>query len=40
MSKREAAPWADCLDLLLSAAQRVFPGPVLEGMIARLEAGK
>ncbi len=40
MPKHEAAPRADFLDLLLSAAQGVFPGPVLEAMIARLEAGK
>ena len=34
------APRADFLDLLLSAANGMFPGPMLEAMIARLEAGK
>lgn len=40
MPKREAAPRADFLDLFLTAAQGAFPGPMLEAMIARLEAGK
>jgi hypothetical protein len=34
------APRADFLDLLLSAANGMFPGPVLEALIARMEAGK
>ena len=33
-------PHTDVLDLLLSAANGIFPGPVLEALIARLEAGK
>jgi hypothetical protein len=37
MMTNERAPWAEVLDLLLAAAQGVFPGPVLEGLIGRLE---
>ena len=33
-------PRADVIDLLLTAVQGVFPGPVLEALIARMEAGK
>ena len=37
MTNSEAAPWADLLDLLLTAANGVFPVPILEQMIARME---
>jgi hypothetical protein len=40
MPERSRARRADVLDLLLSAAQGVFPGAALEALIARLEAGK
>jgi hypothetical protein len=40
MSRPQTAPRADFLDLLLSAANGVFPGPVLEALIARMEAAK
>lgn len=40
MTKREAAPRADFLDLFQQAANGVFPGLMLEALIARLEAGK
>ena len=40
MPDRDAAPRADFLDLLLSAMSGVFPGQVLEALIARLEVSK
>ena len=40
MPDRDAAPRADFLDLLLSAMSGVFPGQVLEALIARLEGAK
>jgi hypothetical protein len=40
MPERDPAPAADFLDLLLSAVSGVFPGAVLEALIARLEAAK
>lgn len=40
MPKREAAPRADMLELLSQAMQGVFPGPMLEALIARLEAAR
>jgi hypothetical protein len=40
MPERDTARGADFLDLLLTAASGLFPGPVLEALIARLEAGK
>ncbi len=40
MPRSEAAPAAELLELLISAATGVFPGPVLEALIARLERGK
>lgn len=40
MPEREAAGRADFLDLFLTAANGLFPGAVLEALIARLEAGK
>jgi hypothetical protein len=40
MPRTDADTRADMLDLLLSAVNGVFPGPVLEALIARLEAGK
>lgn len=40
MPERKAAPRADYLDLILTAAAGVLPGPVLEALIARLEEGK
>lgn len=35
-----SAPGAEMLEVLFSAAAGVFPGPVLEADIARLEVGK
>jgi hypothetical protein len=40
MSQRETAPGADFLDLMCQAMTGWFPGPALEALIARLEAGK
>jgi hypothetical protein len=40
MPRPDPAPRADLFDLLLNAANGMFPGPVLEALIARLEAGK
>jgi hypothetical protein len=40
MRDREAALGADVLDLLAQAMLGLFPGPVLEALIARLEVGK
>ena len=40
MTNYQAAPWADLLDLLLAAANDVFPGPVLERLIDRMEGGE
>ena len=40
MPDRDTAPRADFLDLLLSAMSGVFPGQVLEALIARLEGAK
>lgn len=40
LSPPDRAPRADFLDLLLSAANGVFPGPVLEALIARMETAK
>jgi hypothetical protein len=37
MTKTETAPWADLLEVLMTAATGVFPGPVLERLIARME---
>jgi hypothetical protein len=37
MTKTETAPWADLLEVLMTAATGVFPGPVLERLMARLE---
>jgi hypothetical protein len=37
MTRHTAAPWADLLDILLTAASDVFPGPVLERLIDRME---
>jgi hypothetical protein len=39
MPKRDPARWADVLELLQAAMSGVFPGPSLEALIARLEAG-
>ncbi len=36
----DPAPAAEILELMLSAASGIFPGPVLEALIARLEGGK
>ena len=36
----DPAPRGDFLDLMLSAADGLFPAPVLEALRARLEAGK
>jgi len=40
MPRPDPAARAEFLDLFKAAAQGVFPGPMLEAMIARLEAGK
>ena len=40
MTKRDPASRAEILDLLLTAAQGIFPGPALEALIARLEVAK
>jgi hypothetical protein len=40
MPDREAAREADFMDLILTATKGLFPGPVLEALIARLEAAK
>jgi hypothetical protein len=38
MTNNDTAPWADVLDWLLTAANDVFPGPVLEKLIDRMES--
>jgi hypothetical protein len=38
MTNRDVAPWAEFIDLFLTAANGVFPGPVLEAVLARIEA--
>lgn len=38
MTTKKPAEWADLLDLLLVAANGVFPGPALEQLISRMEA--
>ena len=38
MTNNATAPWADLLDLLLTAANDVFPGPILERLIDRMES--
>jgi hypothetical protein len=40
MSQREMAPGAGLLELMSQAMAGWFPGPALEALIARLEAGK
>ena len=40
MPRSDTAPAAELLELLMSAAAGVFPGPVLEALIARMEGGK
>ena len=40
MPDRDTAPRADFLDLLMTAVSGVFPGQVLEALIARLEGSK
>jgi hypothetical protein len=40
MRDREAARGAEYWDLIQLATKGLFPGPVLEALIARLEAGK
>jgi hypothetical protein len=37
MTKTETASWADLLEVLMTASTGVFPGPVLERLIARME---
>ncbi len=37
---RQPAPGAELLDLLQTAATGIFPGAVIEALIARLEAGR
>jgi hypothetical protein len=37
MKTQEPANWADFLDVLLTVATGVFPGPVLEKLIDRME---
>jgi hypothetical protein len=38
MTDQTPAPWADLLDILLTAANDLFPGPILERLIDRMEA--
>ena len=40
MTGPDAASRADVLDLMLEAVRGLFPGPVLEALIARIEAGR
>lgn len=40
MPRSETARGNDFLDLLSQAMQGMFPGPVLEALIARLEVGR
>jgi hypothetical protein len=40
MPEHETAREADFLDLILTAARGLFPGPVLEALIERLEVAK
>jgi hypothetical protein len=40
MPEHETAREADFLDMILTAARGLFPGPVLEALIGRLELGK
>jgi hypothetical protein len=40
MTRQSPAPWADFLDILLTAANNVFPGPVLERLIDRMEGSR
>jgi hypothetical protein len=40
MPEREPARRADFLDLLSQAMHGVFPGPMLEALIARLEVAR
>ena len=40
MSRRNAVREAGFLDLMSAAMAGLFPGPVLETLIARLEAGE
>lgn len=40
MQQRDTARRAEVLDIFRSAATGVFPGPVLEALIARLEAAR
>ena len=40
MRRPEPARAAEIMEMLLTAVNGVFPGPVLEALIARLEAGK
>lgn len=40
MTRETPPPRGDVLDLILTAAQGVFPGAALEALIARMEAGK
>jgi hypothetical protein len=37
MTNNDTAPWSDLLELLLTAANGVFPGPILERMMTRME---
>jgi hypothetical protein len=38
MSRQTPAQWADLLDILRAAANEVFPGPILERLLDRMEA--
>jgi hypothetical protein len=40
MPRSDMSRRADFLDLILTAAKGVFPGPALEALIARMEAGR
>lgn len=37
MTHETPAPWADLLDILLMAANEVFPVPLLERLMDRME---
>jgi hypothetical protein len=38
MTPQTPAQWADLLEILRAAANEVFPGPILERLMDRMEA--
>jgi hypothetical protein len=40
MTRIDAARRADVLEMMLGGLAGVFPGPLLEALIARMEAGR